>query len=465
MDFIQALQTKDIVTENGMPTNSTSGNHCVDLFFTIGALRGQEPERILNNFIKAFYEDKTTALRILFWSRDVRDGAGERNTFRIIFKWLCENHPDTVIKNLRYVSYLGRWDDYLVAIGTGCEKEVVSLIKEALDRGDQLCAKWMPRKGVVANILRKHFKMTPKEYRKLLVSNTNVVENNMCSKTWDGIEYSKVPSLAMSRYTIAFRRNDTKRFESYLNDLSEGKTKVNTGAIYPYDVIKNVGNGELAQRQWESLPNYMEDCSDLVLPLVDVSGSMTTNIPNSNLTPLQIAVSLGLYISERNVGPFQNYFMTFSQRPQLVHTVGTLKDRFYQMSRSEWGMNTDLIAVFETLLKQSKNNNVRACDMPTKILIFSDMEFDACAESPDNTAMEIIRGKYKVHGYTLPKIVFWNLMSRKNNLPLKYNEDGTVLVSGFSPSILKSILNMKIANPYAVMIDTLNSYKYLDIVA
>ena len=465
MDFIQSLQTKDTVTENGMPTHSTSFSSCVDLFFTIGAVRGQSPDRILNNFIKAFYEDKTVALRILFWARDARDGAGERNTFRIIFKWLCDNHPETITKNLQYVSYLGRWDDYLVAIGTKCENEVMSMIKEALDSGDQLCAKWMPRKGVIANTLRKHFKMTPKEYRKLLVSNTNVVETHMCSKNWSAIDYSKVPSLAISRYTVAFKKNDIERFASYLNDLSNGKTKVNTGAIYPYDVLKNVNNGELAQRQWESLPNYLENCHDLVLPLVDVSGSMHIRVPNSNLMVIEIATSLGLYISERNEGPFKNYFMTFSSAPQLVHTVGTLKDRLMQMSRCDWGMNTNLIYVFSSMLGHARKHNVSASDMPTKILIFSDMEFDSCVDNPDNTAMESIKEEYSKYGYTLPKIVFWNLASRHNNTPVKYNEDGTALVSGFSPSILKSILSMKIANPHAIMMDTLNDYKYLGIMA
>ena len=465
MDFIQALQTKDTVTENGMPTNSTSLSRCVDLFFSIGAVRGQEPDRIVNDFIKAFYEDKTVALRILFWARDARDGAGERNTFRVIFKWLCENHPESVIKNLSYVSYLGRWDDYLVAIGTKCENEIVSLIKEELEKGNQLCAKWMPRKGNVANTLRKHFKMSPKEYRKLLVSNTNVVETNMCSKNWTGIEYSKVPSLAMSRYTKAFIRNDLNRFNQYLNDLTQGKTKVNVGAIYPYDVIKNIGNGELAQQQWNSLPNYMENCHDLVLPLVDVSGSMNTNIPNSNLTAIQIATSLGLYISERNEGPFKNYFMTFSERPELVHTVGSLLDRFKQMNRSNWGMNTDLTIVFSTMLSHAKKHNVKSSDMPTKILILSDMEFDSCIQNPDNTAMESIRDLYRENGYTLPTIVFWNLMSRNKNVPVRYDENGTALVSGFSPSILKPILSMKVSNPHAVMLEALNSYKYLDIVA
>jgi len=466
MDFIQSLQTKDTVTENGMPTNSTSMDRCVDLFFTIGAVRGQHSERILKLFIKAFYENRTAALRILFWARDVRDGAGERNTFRIIFKWLCDNHPKTVIKNLDYVSFLGRWDDYLVAIGTKCEDMVIDSIRDSLTDGNQLCAKWMPRKGKIANILRKKFKMTPKEYRKLLVSNTNVVETKMCVKKWSEIDYSKLPSLAMSRYSTAFRNNDLVRFNIYLDDLKNGKGKVNAGAVYPYDIIKNLrrGNSDLAQEQWNSLPDYMSECHDLVFPLVDVSGSMDTPIGNNpNLTAMDVAISLGLYISERNVGPLKDYFMTFSQSPELVYVNGSLEDRMYQMERTNWGINTNLIKVFQTMLKHAKENNVRACDMPTKILILSDMEFDMAINSPKNSAMEEIENLYRENNYTLPKIVFWNIQARGKNFPVSFNKNGTALVSGFSPSILKSILKMDVANPHKVMLDTINNYKYLGI--
>lgn len=466
MEFIQSLQTKDVTTENGMATNSSSFNRCLDLFFTIGALRGANPERILKFFVRAFYENRTAALRILFWSRDVIDGAGERNTFRIIFKWLCENHPDTVIKNLDYVDYLGRWDDILVGIGSKCEDAICDKIKESLEDGHQLCAKWMPRKGKVANILRKKFKMTPKEYRKLLVSNTNVVETKMCAKKWSDIDYSKLPSLAMSRYGNAFKRNDLVHYMEYFEKLKEGKVKINAKAVYPYDIVKNLrkGNSDLAQEQWNSLPNYMAECHDLVFPLVDVSGSMDTPIGNNpNLTAMDVAISLGLYISERNLGPFKDHFMTFSSKPELVHTSGPLADRLFQMESSNWGNNTNLIAVFSTLLKQAKENGVRACDMPTKILILSDMEFDQALGNPKNTAMEEIENSYREYNYTLPKIVFWNIQSRGNNFPVSFNKQGAALVSGFSPSILKSVLKMDVANPHKVMLDTINSEKYLGI--
>lgn len=466
MDFIQSLQTKDSLTENGMSTNSTSLNRCVDLFFMVGALRGQNPERILNIFIKAFHENRTAALRIIFWARDARDGAGERNTFRIIFKWLCDNYPKCVVDNLEYVKFLGRWDDYLVAVGTKCEDKIIDLIGESLSNGDKLCGKWMPRKGKVANIIRKKLKMSPKQYRKLLVDNTDVVETKMCSNKWSEIDYEKTPSLAMSRYSGVFLRKDEVRFTNYLEDIKSGVKKVNVGAIYPYDVIKNlrIGNSDMAQEQWNSLPDYMAECHDLILPLVDVSASMEATVGNkSNLTCMDVAISLGLYISEKNVGPLKDYFMTFSQKPQLVHTVGSLMDRLKQMEDSDWGMNTNLIAVFETILKHAKENNVRSCDMPTKVLILSDMEFDQAIRSPKNSAIEEIEELYREYNYTLPKVVFWNIQSRNNNVPVKYDKKGTALVSGFSPSILKSIVNMDIANPHKIMLDTINDVKYLGI--
>ena len=161
-------------------------------------------------------------------------------------------------------------------------------------------------------------------------------------------------------------------------DLKSGKKKVNVGAVYPYNIIQNVrkGNSDLAQEQWNSLPNYMAECHDLVLPLVDVSGSMDSPVGgNLNLTCMDVAISLGLYISERNNGALKDHFITFSQFPELVHTTGTLRERLYQMETSKWGLNTNLVIVFKTLLKHAVDNNVKSCDMPTKILVLSDMEW------------------------------------------------------------------------------------------
>lgn len=467
MDLIQSLQTNDTTTENGMSTNSSSLNRCVDLFFIIGAVRGEHPQRILNKFIKAFNENPLIAIKILFWSRDIREGAGERTVFRIIWKWLCEKDSYTAIKNLPNVEFFGRWDDHLVGIGTPSENDIIQRIGACIGLGNGLAAKWMPRKGPIANILRKKLGLTPKEYRKFLSSHTNVVESLMCGKKWNIIDYSKLPSLSLSRYTTAFKRNDGERFLQYIEDIKSGKTTINAKAVYPYDVIKNLneGNADLAIQQWNALPNYMLNTNELILPLVDVSGSMKQPVTknNPNLDIMNIALSLGLYISERNIGAFKDYFMTFSNEPTLQHLTGDLEDRLNQLEKSAWDMTTNLEQVFKTILNSALENNVQPDGMPTKVLILSDMEFNKCIVNPKQNAMEMIESAYCYAGYKVPQIVFWNLKSRHNNIPVKFNKLGTALISGFSPSILKSVLNMDMMNPESVMLKTVTDERYENI--
>ena len=201
MNFVEALETKNTFTENGAVTNSSSLNDCVNLFFTIGAMRGQDKDRLIRLFSKAFNSNPTTALRILFWVRDIRSGAGERQIFRDIMVYLAEYHTESLEKNLQYVSEFGRWDDLECLFGTKLESGALALITQALRDGNGLCAKWMPRKGPVFNKIRKVFGITPKELRKKLVEGSKTVEQLMCSKNWNLIEYPKTPSLAMTRYT------------------------------------------------------------------------------------------------------------------------------------------------------------------------------------------------------------------------------------------------------------------------
>jgi len=474
MNLRDALQTQDTVTENGMTTNSSTLSHCVDLFFQIGAMRGMDKKRLVSKFSKAYNEDALVAMRILFWARDVRGGAGERQIFRDLLGWLCENHSDVLNKNVHLISEYGRWDDILTLVGTtNCWLEPLALIKTALENKDGLCAKWMPRKGVKANTIRKYMKMTPKEYRKMVVGLTNVVETSMCAKEWENIDYSKLPSLASSRYQRAFHKNDGERYEEYVESLKKGTTKINSGAVYPYDITKSVkfGDVEVASEQWKVLPNYMEGSEERILPVVDVSGSMGCPVGNNpNLTCLDVAISLGLYISERNLGPFQDTFVTFSARPKLQVLNGNLRDRIVQLSQADWGMTTNLEATFQLILGQAVKHQVSQDEMPTKVLILSDMEFDeATAKSwrtydkvPqwNPTAQQMIKGMYEEAGYEMPDIVYWNLNARNDNFPTSVNEMGTALVSGFSPSIMKSILTCEEFTPYKIMMETIDSGRY-----
>lgn len=340
-------------------------------------------------------------------------------------------------------------------------------------------AKWMPRKGKTAAKLRNYMGMSPKQYRKTLVEGTNVVEQLMCAKRWEDIDFSKLPSVASARYQKAFWKNAKESYETYISKLQSGEAKINAGAVYPYDVTKSLGRGnaDVAMEQWKALPNYLEGADEMILPMVDVSGSMSCAAGNNpNVTCMDVAISLGLYISERNVGPFKDAFLTFSAEPELQVLSGNLKDRFTQLKRSEWGMNTNIEAAFKKILDQAIKHQVSSDQMPDKILILSDMQFDMATrtssgwyrneEVPDwnPTAQQMIEKMYSDAGYKAPKIVYWNLQSRHGDVPVAFDKMGTALISGFSPAIMTSVLGADEFTPVAIMDKTIMSERYAPIV-
>ncbi len=464
MKFIDALRTENTTTENGMVTNSSSLDACVDLFYNIGAMRGQDKTRLISMFSLAFAEDPLRALKILFWARDIRGGAGERQIFRDILEYLAHSHFDVLQKNVALIPEFGRWDDLLVLVDTRLQADAFNLIWDALDAGNGLCAKWMPRQGKIAAKLREHCACSPSAWRKKLVYLTHVVETQMCSNQWNEIQFGKLPSIAAARYQNSFIRNATESYTKYIEDLKANKDKINAGAIFPHDVIKslNYKQPEISIQQWNALPNYLEGSTDLILPVVDVSGSMNTLITKGNLTALQVAISLGLYIAERNIGPFKDSFITFSQKPTLNYLRGNLINRVMQMTSANWGFNTNLEKTFELILSQAIKFNIDPAEMPKKILILSDMEFDA-AINTDQSAHSMISSMYADAGYVMPDIIYWNLMSRNGIIPVSFNTQNAALVSGFSPAILKSILKCKKITPQALMDETILSNRYINI--
>jgi len=484
--LLDAMRTEDSVTNNGMKTNSSTLNHCVDLFSMIGAARGIEKQRKINNFIKAFNEDKLTAMKIAFWLRDVRGGAGERQSGIDIMTYMADNHTEVMRKNLHLIPEYGRWSDVLPLLDTKLVNDTLVLITKGLEGGDKLCAKWLPRgngKGVNnkrwGKLIRNHLKLEPKSYRKLLANMSDTVEQLMCSGEFESINYSHVPSKAMSDYMKVFGRRDYDRFSKFLDSVTKGESKINSGAVYPYDIIKNMRNGSTngADIQWGALPNYMEDNVEKVLPLVDVSASMDCPAGKSNgrhgeyITCMDIAISLGLYISERNEGVFKDSFLTFSAQPKLEILKGTLSERYKQMSKSEWGYNTNIEAAFEKILDSAVKNNVPPNEMPTMLLILSDMEFDRCekgwesnVKAWDKSALEMITDKFEKAGYVIPKLTFWNINSiNDDNKPAQQNDKGVVLISGFSVAILKTLLSGVFTpelTPYEMMMEVINDDRY-----
>lgn len=455
-------------TTNGAVTNHLSLNKNVDMFFLAGASRGKD---ITSTFAAALVEDPEVAVRIAMWARDIRGGSGERQTFRNLFSYLVKSEPPLAARVLTKIPEIGRWDDVLVAFGTTLEREALRMISFALnDVKDGLCAKWMPRQGAEANKIRSYLKLTPKEYRKLVVGLSKTVEQQMCAQDWTGIEYSHVPSIAAARYQKAFGKHDPVGYESYKAKLAAGTATINASAVFPYTVVNSVRNGDakVANAQWKALPDYLAGSSESLLPIVDVSGSMDWFKVSGSVTGMDVALSLGIYLSERSEGIFKDQFMTFSSAPRLVQLKGTLEQRVAQMQGSDVGGNTNLTAAFRLILDSAKKANLPASELPTTVLILSDMEFDSCITTGSNTygggvsvsAMEYIKTEYETAGYKCPQVVFWNLNGRAGNSPVTYNESGTALISGFSPSIVKSLLGGDEMTPMSIMLKTVMAQRY-----
>lgn len=465
--FVNAIDNQSARTANGMKARLSTANACVDLFFAIGASRGKN---IIPQFTAAYVENSDLALRIVAWARDVRGGAGEREIFRTVMLHLENTDADAATRLMAKVPELGRFDDLLVFKTKPMKEKAYTLLGDALRAKNGLAAKWTPRKGEVAAEIRKFFDMTPKQYRKTLVGMTNVVESAMCSGSWDTINYSHVPSVAHSRYKKAFGRHGTT-YAEYVTKLVKGDAdvKINASAIFPHDVLKGrVGSynmkmteQELAviEAQWAALPNYVGDAK--VLPLVDVSDSMTCTAGNKGTTScMEIAVSLGLYFADKNIGPFKDCMLTFSNNPQLVKLKGNINQKIDQMVASDWGMSTNLHAAFDTILVTAMNQKVTPADMPETLIIFSDMQFNACVRN-DDSAMEMIERKYAAAGYTVPNVVFWNLHA-SDNVPVAFDKSGAALVSGFSPAIATAVLSadMDGFTPEAIMLRAVMSDRY-----
>jgi hypothetical protein len=465
--FANAVVNQSARTENDMKARASTASACVDLFYKIGASRGKN---IVPSFIAAYEENSDVALRIVQWARDIRGGCGERQLYRDVMRWMELNEFNELVPLIHKTPEIGRWDDLLTLNTSFGKLNAFNLIKKALNSGNGLCAKWLPRekssKNSIATELRKFLGLSPKEYRKLLVNLTKVVETQMCANDWDNINFSHVPSLAHSRYKKAFYIR-TAKYVEYVSKLISGDSsvKVNANAVYPYDVLKGLlhlkskTEQDLIIKQWEALENFIGDAN--ILPMIDVSGSMTIGVSkNSSLSCLEVAVSLGLYMTDKNNGSFKNLFLTFSESPQLLRLNGNIIQKMQQMIKSKWGMNTNLIIAVQKILRTAIEGNVPQEEMPKALVILSDMQFDRCATF-DDSAMEMIKRKYIEAGYVVPLIVFWNL-NAYDNVPVKFDEHGVVLISGFSPAIMKAVLNANIdeLTPETMMLKTVMIDRY-----
>ena len=502
--LVNATRQNNALTVNGAVTHSTSLNNVVDLFFLAGASRSIEENQIRTLLEKSWAEDAELTLKLIFWAGDIRQGIGERRFFRIALSWLQSVDEEALKSIVCFVPEYNRWDSLFHLKF----KNIRHVISDAMAVNSPLLGKWLPRRKQHNNLKAKIMRMlglSPKQYRNKIVKMSNTVEQKLCAKDFGNINYEQVPSVAMAKYTQTFFKHDDFRFSAYIMDVEHGKAKINAEAVFPYQLLeawKEHHKDEVLEAQWKALPDWCVN-DKKILPVCDVSGSMTG-------LPMAISVSLGVYLSERNKGIFKDAFITFSEKPEMQYLKGTVASRMRQLEQSEWGMDTNLNAVFDLILdaasdtvlspktvadiviaeanKEHEENGVVPDyndmvqtyeeavfesvlnvvspttvvpeDMPDTILIISDMEFNECGTL---TNYDAIKQKYEDAGFKIPNIIFWNVYGRVGNVPVKYDTPNVGLVSGASPSVIKSVMSGSMASPVSIMLDVLENERYADI--
>lgn len=496
------------ITENGAVGFRTTGKELLDLNFTVASLRKMSDEEVAKRFMKAFCENKMLAMRWLFYARDARQGIGERRLFRVVMKHLVESNPEMVIPVINLIPEYGRYDDLWCLLDNEESAKVVYQIVDkqlkedwdnmSADKPISLTAKWMPSinassektKGY-GKKLCKALHMSEREYRKALSKlrkYLDVVEVKMSNKDWSEIKYEAVPSRANLIYNNAFLRNDEARRREYLGKLEKGETKINASTLFPHDIVHKYTirygwkysinqKDATIEALWKALPDTVNGCGNTIV-VADGSGSMTTQVDrSSSVTALEVANALAIYFAEHSSGQFKDKYITFSERPQIVDfsNATSLHDKLQIALAHDECANTNIEKVFDLILDTAIKNRMRQEDLPQNILIISDMEFDSCATCGDNRLswafkkpsqklFDVIAKKYANAGYSIPRLVFWNVNSRTGTIPVKENELGVALVSGFSVNIAKMVLSNKL-DPYECLLETLNSERYAPIEA
>lgn len=485
------------MTENGAMGYRTSGKELLDLNFAVASLRHMSDNDIIDKFMRAFYENKLLAMKWLFFARDIREGLGERRLFRVVMEHIANEEPNMVSALIKLVPEYGRYDDLWCLLDNDkLAPHVFHLIVEQINddwinmnnnKPISLMAKWLPSINASSaetkrygKVICKALGLSEKDYRKYLSQfrkYLDIVEVKMSDKNWSEINYETVPSRANLIYKDAFMRNDAERRIEYLTKLAKGEAKINSSVLYPHEIVHKYGNSgywynlgkfdENLEALWNALPDVVEGCNNTIV-VADGSGSMNCPVGNGKTTALEVANALAIYFAERSNGEFKDKYITFSSRPQLIDfsNCDSLHDKIAVALQHNECSNTNIEAVFDLILSTAVRNKMSQGDMPKNILIISDMEFDSCAQSnagwrekPNMRLFDAINKKYVDAGYKMPRLVFWNVNSRTGTIPVKENDLGVALVSGFSVNVVKMVMSGKL-DPYECLLETLNTERY-----
>lgn len=486
MDLFTALQNFKS-TENGALTYASTGSRVLDLFGQGGAYRKRSKEEIVKAVTEAFIENPLNTLETLLYLRDIRGGQGEKRVFQIGIEAIKEAVDKLGTRDLLFdaIIEVGSWKDIFKIFDFEDWKEYVGKRVKSVTNNSDLMFKWLPSIGgsqnKLAEKLAAYLGMTPREYRKMLTkerAKIKLVETDMCANKWDKVDYEHLPSRAGFLYRKAFSKHDQARYSAFIAaaNRKDGSVKLNTGTLYPYEIVEKYSstcvNARYGNRApvvdpqleafWKNLPDYGVDGKNAIV-VADTSGSMWGR-------PMDIATSLAIYFSEHNKGIFRNKYITFAGKPQFYSFKEgePLVNKISFMYKHEICDNTNLQAVFQLILKAAITNDTPEEEMPSVIYIISDMEFDQAqrrnywdAGAATKTNFEMIKKRYAASGYTMPKLVFWNVNSHQDNVPVTMNEDGVALVSGASPSTFEMAISNEL-DPMKFMLQTIEKPRYAD---
>jgi len=484
MNFANALEMEasKTYTENGAKARNTTSDARLDLFATIGALRDADDKRIEYLFSEAYKVDPLFATKIAFYARDIRGGLGERRVFRVLMKFLAENHPEALRPNLDLIGVYGRYDDLYELIGTPLEDDMWKAMRQQfrediynMQQGcaTSLLAKWIKTADASSEKTRKLGILTAKKLGysvynfkrqvRALRKHIGVVECLMSSNRWDEIKYPEVPSRAMMIYRNAFMKHDTERFSEFINKAKNGEVTIHSGTLYPYDIVEKVlcfnwwRNGEIEEdptleAQWRQLPDYVGEGVN-ALVIADVSGSMEGR-------PINTSVGLAIYFAERNHGAYKDMFMSFSNRSTIHKIKGeTLAQKIRSIDMRDWDMSTNLEAAFDRVLNIAVKNHVSEDEMPKALIVISDMEINSCEMSGWSFYDEMER-RFSEAGYRIPNVIFWNVNSRHDIFHADSKRRGVQLYSGQSASTFASVISAIDMDPIEAMEKVINAERY-----
>ena len=490
--FLKGLDTVSAYkeTENGAFALSTTHKSLLDLFGTIGALRRRDDSDVINLFTKAYVEDRLLAMKILFYARDVRGGLGERRVFRTIASWLAKNHKEDIKLNLQYIPEFGRWDDLYVFVGTPIQEEAMKVLKEQFEKDlvgmaekkeISLLAKWLKsvntsskESRLLGRLTAKAFGLTEKDYRKKLSDLRKylfIVEKTMSKNEWGNINYNTVPSYAAKNYSAAFMKHDEKRYQAYLDALTNpevGSAKINADTLFPYDLVreygydswcysdtKKVNVDQRIEAQWKALPNYVTDGKKFLV-MADTSSSMSG-------LPMETSVGLAIYFAEHNTGAYHGKFITFTEKPRFFDLKDelTLREKInLVLHKDNVGYNTNLEKAFELVLNSAVQNHCSQEDLPEAILVISDMEIDRFGSYEENTTFTTeMKRRFADAGYKMPTLVYWNVNARFDTFHAEASDD-VRFVSGSSAAIFKGLCDHMGSTAEELMLATLDVERY-----